>query len=431
VVVATLKAVDQRLLGAAREPTARNIEELRKRLKMLPPDGGEFGKTEVFYFYVKDTNRQRAIELVGELCLQLDASLKELRAKRAGSLIAELEQQATLALELHAEETAKLREFESQVGADLGELRMLHSGSSGQSDLRQEAVQLEADGRKYEAQVREGEQLLAMLRAAEQDPQQIVATPNSLLSAQAALRRLKDGLVDAQLATARLAGTRSAEHPRVVAAAEAEKQIRRDLHRELVTAIDGAEVELQLARQRVTATKGRLAGLQTRLTNLAELRAEYSNRVAAVDNSRITLDRARQNLGTAKAAQAAAHSGSLVARIDHPETGPYPAGPGRTVVAGSGAACGLMLGLGLVFLAPGAASGVDQNGKRLSRSSHVGDLVDAADVSTSAALDTAGRARRSSVDLSRPPAPPKPAPVGASGRLSLEEALQVARQMQL
>jgi uncharacterized protein involved in exopolysaccharide biosynthesis len=305
---------------------------------------------------------------------------------------------------------------------------MLHSGSSGQSDLRQEAVQLEADGRKYEAQVREGEQLLAMLRAAEQDPQQIVATPNSLLSAQAALRRLKDGLVDAQLATARLAGTRSAEHPRVVAAAEAEKQIRRDLHRELVTAIDGAEVELQLARQRVTATKARLAGLQARLTHLADLRAEYSNRVAAVDNSRITLDRARQNLGTAKAAQAAAHSGSLVTKIDHPETGPYPAGPGRTVVAGSGAACGLMLGLGLVFLAPGVAS---ENGALRGRSSHVGGLVDAADVSTSAAHDTASRPWRSGVDLSRTPAPPKPAPVVASGRLSLEEALQVARQMQL
>ena len=56
---------------------------------MLPPDGGEFGKTEVFYFIVKDPSRERAMYLVGELCRQLDAALKELRAQRAASLIAE------------------------------------------------------------------------------------------------------------------------------------------------------------------------------------------------------------------------------------------------------------------------------------------------------------------------------------------------------
>ena len=357
VVVNTLKAVDQRLLGVATEPTAEDIEKFRGRLKMLPPDGGEFGKTEVFYFYMKDASRKRAMELVGELCRQLDKGLRELRATRAGGLIAETQEQVTLAAELHAEETGRLKEFESQVGADLGELRMLHSASSGQSDLRQEAVQLEADVRKFESQVRESEQLLGMLRAAEKDPQQLIATPNSLLVSQPALRRLKDGLVDAQLATAKLGGTRSADHPRVRAAIEGEKHIRADLHRELVTAIRGAEAEVELGKSRVAATRSRLDSLQQRLGGLAERRAEYSNRVAAVDNSRITLDRARQNLSTAKAAQAAARSGSLVTRLDQPETGPYPAGPGRTVIAGAGVVGGLMLGLGLVFLTAGTPAG--------------------------------------------------------------------------
>jgi uncharacterized protein involved in exopolysaccharide biosynthesis len=356
VVVSTLKAVDQKLNGAAKEPTAEDIEKFRGRLKMLPPDGGEFGKTEVFYFYLKDRNRERAIELVGELCRQLDAALKQLRAKRAEGLIAELAEQVALATQLQEQETKRLKEFEAQVGADLGELRMLHSASSGQSDLRQEAVQLEADARKFETELRQSEQLLAMLKAAEQDEQQLIATPNSLLVSQPALRRLKDGLVDAQLATARLGGTRSAEHPRVKAAVESEKEIRADLHRELVTAIRGAEAEIRLGRQRVDSTRARLKDVEDRLGGLAERRAEYSNRVAAVENGRVTLNRARQNLSTAKAAQAAAHSGSLVTRIDQPETGPYPAGPGRTVVTGAGAVGGLMLGLGLVFLNTGASN---------------------------------------------------------------------------
>jgi succinoglycan biosynthesis transport protein ExoP len=365
VVVATIKAVDQKLLGAATEPTAEDIETFRQRLKMLPPYGGEFGKTEVFYFCVKDRNRQRAIELVSELCRQLDGGLKQLRSDRAHGLSAELEEQLALASELHAQETQRLMEFESQVGADLGELRMLHSASSGQSDLRQEAVQLEADLRKYETQVRETQQLLSMLRAAEQDPQKLIATPNSLLASQPALRRLKDGLVDAQLATAKLGGTRSAAHPRVKAAVEEEQQIRRDLHRELITAISGAQVDLELGQERVATTQTRLADLHDRLGSLATKRAEYSNRVAAVDNSRITLDRARQNLSTAKAAAAAAHSGSLVTRIDRAETGPYPAGPGRTVITAAGGVGGLMLGLGMVLLTVGIRTESEERQRRM------------------------------------------------------------------
>jgi len=351
VVVATLQNVGRRTDGReSAPPTAEEIEAFRRRLKMLPPKGGEFGKTEVFYFSVEDTNRDRAIELVSELCRQLDIGLKQLRAKRAESLIGELEQQAATAGRTLAEETQRLVEFESQIGPDLGELRMLHSAQSGQSDLRQEVVQVESDARKFQTQVREGLELVNLLKAAEKDPLTLVATPNSLLTSQPALRRLKDGLVDAQLATARLAGTRSSDHPRVRAAVEAEAQVREDLHRELITAIRGAEVELDLSRQRQAATQERLANLQGRLGKLAELRAAYSNRVAAVDNSRLAVDHARDNLSAAKAALAAAHSGSLVTRLDRPETGPHPEGLGRTVITAAGGVAGLMLGLGLVFL---------------------------------------------------------------------------------
>ena len=45
VLTATLKAVDHQAV----EPTAKDIEKLRKRLSLLPPGGAEFGKTEVCY----------------------------------------------------------------------------------------------------------------------------------------------------------------------------------------------------------------------------------------------------------------------------------------------------------------------------------------------------------------------------------------------
>ena len=354
VVVGTLQAVDRQLKGVAAEPDAETIEKFRERLKMLPPHGGEFGKTEVFYFYVKDPNRERAIALVGELCVQLDAALKELRTERAQSLVAELQQQVNLAADMNAEQTAKLAALEKSVGSDLGELRMLHTSSSGQSDLRTEVVQLESDLRRFQTQVRESGELLKLLRAAQEDAQQLVATPNSLLTTQPALRQLKDGLIKAQIYRAQLVGTRSAEHPQVKASLESEQQIRADLHRELVSAIRGAEVEQRLAEQRVAATETRLHDLQSRLAGLAEQRAEYANRVAAVENSRASLNQARHNLGTAKAAEAAALGASLVTRIGEPETGAHPVGPGRTIITAAGAVAGMMLGVGLIFFSAGA-----------------------------------------------------------------------------
>ncbi|BBO33509.1 GumC family protein [Lacipirellula parvula] len=349
VVVGTLKAVNQELNGAAGEPDAEEIDKFREHLKMLPPHGGEFGKTEVFYFYVKDPDRKRAIALVGELCRQLDLALKQLRTERAQSLVAELQEQVDLATTMNNDQTAKLASLETEVGADLGELRMLHSGSSGQSDLRTELVQLESDLRKFQTQVREAGELISLLEAAQQDAQQLIATPNSLLTTQPALRQLKDGLIKAQITTAQLSGTRSDEHPQVKAAIESEAQIRNDLHRELDAAVNGAEVEKNLAEQRVTATETRLHALQARLVKLAEQRAEYANRIAAVDNSRATLNQARHNLSTAKAAEAAAQGASLVTRIGTPETGPRPVGPGRTIIALAGAVGGGMLGVALIF----------------------------------------------------------------------------------
>ena len=56
---------------------------------------------------------------------------------------------------------------------------------------------------------------------------------NRLLDSQPALRRLKDGLVDAQLRTAALQGRMSAEHPEVISAKEAETQVAARVHAEL------------------------------------------------------------------------------------------------------------------------------------------------------------------------------------------------------
>jgi uncharacterized protein involved in exopolysaccharide biosynthesis len=299
---------------------------------------------------VQDPDKASAVRLLNALCDQVERRLGQLRDQQAQSLITELEKQVELSTEAHEKETQRLVEFEGQLGADLGELRTLHSAFSGQSDLRQQLVQLEGEHRQAKMRLQEAEQLLAMLTAADRKPGQLVAMPNSLLDSQPALRRLKDGLIDAQLRTAQLSGSRSADHPYVKSALLAEESIRQNLHGELRIAVQAAEAELKLASERYAVNSEQLNGVELRLGRLAEHRADYSNRIAAVASSRAVLERARGRLSEVRATQAAVHSVSLVSRVDQPETGIHPTGPSRAIVVLTGMLGGLMIGFGCFLL---------------------------------------------------------------------------------
>lgn len=351
VLSATLKAVAASESDEVpAEPSAEAIEILRKRMSMLPPNGAEFGKTEIFYLSVKDPDRQRALRLVEELCTQLSSRLGQLRAERSRGLISEIEKQVELASQNHEQENAKLIAFETEVGADLGELRLLHSATGGQSDLRQQTVEMENETRLNESRLRQAEELLVVLKVAQHDPTQLVALPSTLLSFQPTLQRLKDGLVDAQLRSSRLGGMRTADHPHVKAAVESVASIREELHSELNVAIKGLEIEIDMSRNRQNMLHKQLAGLQHRLSHLAELRAEYSSRVATVENSRAVLSQARKQLSEVSAKQVAAQSALLVTPFDTADTGPNQVGIGRASVLGLGTMGGFVLGMGWLFL---------------------------------------------------------------------------------
>jgi hypothetical protein len=83
---------------------------------------------------------------------------------------------------------------------------------------------------------------------------------------------------------------------------------------------------------------------------LAESRAEYANLVSAAENHTKLVETARKNLADARARQSAAHSASVIGRIDGVEAGVRPVGPSRATITAAGGVGGLILGLGLVFL---------------------------------------------------------------------------------
>ncbi|UUO07998.1 hypothetical protein M4951_06695 [Blastopirellula sp. J2-11] len=331
-------------------PSADDIAAYRDYISVSSPSGTEFGTTEIFSIHVEAESQERAAMFATTLCNELDMQLEQVRDHKASSVVAELEESERLAADVLSSATKKLSKLEGDVGSDLAELRILNESGSGDGNLRQQFVQVEAELRGTRDQQQSNDQLLSLLETAAENPQELLATPNSLLDSQPALRRLKDGLVDAQLRTAQLQGTRTADHPAVQSALQAEEEVREHLFREIAIAVRGMKAERSVLQQRIEGYTKQRDEVRSRMVHLAEVRASYGNLESEVRQRSETLAEVQRNLADARSSLAAAHATSLLTRVGLPEVSDYPIGPSRKVIVAAGLLGGLACGLGLVFL---------------------------------------------------------------------------------
>jgi succinoglycan biosynthesis transport protein ExoP len=331
-------------------PTDSAIASLQQSISVSAPKGSEFGRTEMIFLSVTDRSAEEAKVRAKILCDVLDVHLAELRDARAQSIVSELERTLQLAeIDLNRA-TADLEKMEREIGPDLGELRLLNEIGSGDSNLRTGTNQIKQELRQAEIQSESLKQLNDLLRAASQNPDSLLATPSRLLDAQPALKRLKEGLVDAQLRSASLRGRLSDEHPTVLSAKRTEEKIRGDLHAELETAINGVQADLLANKAQIDRLSRQLTEVQQRLEGLSGLRARYQNLIAEVRRRTDTVDQVKKNLSEARASGNAATAASLLTRFHEPTTGDRPIGPGKKTILAGGVVGGFAVGAGLVFL---------------------------------------------------------------------------------
>jgi uncharacterized protein involved in exopolysaccharide biosynthesis len=331
-------------------PSPRDIDALRRLVTLVPPKGVEFGTAEVFHLEVRDSDRVRAGLLDRAISDQLQVRFQEIRDAKAQSMIDELSKTVSLAQSDLDATTSRLAKIEKRLGSDLGELRGMHDAASGDSALRRTAAEIDGDLRHARAAEQANRQLLGMLQQSISDPGRLLAVPSRLLDSQPALKRLKEGLVDAQLRTARLKGRMSCEHPLVIAAEAAEQEIARQLRDELAVVAGSLEAELRLDQRRIALLESQLGQATGRLERLAGLRADYANLLAETSHRTKLVERAEQNMAEARASRASAKAASLISRIDGPDTGIRPVSPTPLTILLAGILGGLAAGFGVVML---------------------------------------------------------------------------------
>jgi uncharacterized protein involved in exopolysaccharide biosynthesis len=341
-------------------PGDHDIENLQKAVRITPPKGVEFGASEVFYLEVRDNNRCRATKLSSALCDQLQLQLQEIRNAKAQSMIQELNQAVQVARSDLQAATAQLTALEKEVGSDLPELRSLLDANSSDTSLRRTVSEIENELRQVRGTEKANRQLLSLLKQSQADPTRLIAAPTRLLESQPALRRLKEGLVDAQLRTATLQGRMSSEHPEVIAAKEAEAQVGNRLRAELAIAIRGLESELAFDANRLEMLENQSSSAAARVKRLAGLRANYTNILSETSNRARQMERAEENLANARSNSASAKVASLITRVDAPDTGTSPISPGKTTIVLGGLLGGLLTGMGIVLLTAPATREISQ-----------------------------------------------------------------------
>jgi uncharacterized protein involved in exopolysaccharide biosynthesis len=331
-------------------PSEEAIAELRREVSLAPPKGMEFGKTAVFYLKVKDCDRQRAIRLTEAIYAELGRAFGQLRAAMNQNAIAELTAAVTLTEANLAQATRHLAKVEKEAGVDLVALRMLHQLPASEVPVYHTLASSLDELRRCRQEQAQQTALLGMLQKAEANPLLLLAAPRELIECDPGLARLIQGLSESQLRSFAGASKLSEEHPEMIALRREETNIREGIRQRLSTAIQGVSAAIELQATRRAAMEKQVEEINGRLGRLSDIRAEYSNLVAQVEQRRTLVEESQRKLAEARAACAAATSSSLLSRVDSPDGGLRPVSPSRALIGLSGALASILAGLGVVFL---------------------------------------------------------------------------------
>lgn len=332
-------------------PSKELIEETAKSAILVhAPKGTEFGVTEVIYMDVKGNSQEEALALNKALADALEARLQQVRRARADGVLAELTHARDSAQQELADSTQRLHQVENAAGSDLSDLRgmteMVPGAATSRVELDQTKTELRQAAINRESLIADRE----MLVLATKDPNSFIVAPGAVLNSQPGLKRLREGLVDAQLSGSQLAGKFTDDHPSVVASHSAQSSIVRRFLQELTASIAGVESDIALVDARIERLENQKKSAEERLAKLADSRSAYANLLSEVKSKVGNFEAAERALAEVRAARDSSVSTSLLTRLDAPIVSDRPIGPGKTMICGLCTIAGLVFGLGIVFV---------------------------------------------------------------------------------
>lgn len=330
-------------------PQPKEVDEFREAVKVIAPNGAEFGKTEVLHLNVTASTRDYALRFAGGLMESIETRLKEIRQLRSKGIETELLQSLSRAQADVAVVADEVKRIESSLGADLGELRSLNQPFAGDGNLGRSLAEVKQELRQADREFEVNRQQYEHLSALKNDPNGIVATPQVVLASHPGLSRLKDGLVDAQLNSSQMRGLYKVDHPMTLSALATEQDVQQQVREEIDSALKAAEVELNISRQQVDNLRVVETDLSSRLRLLVDQRVPYSEALERLQQKRDVLTSVENDLAEIQNNLHSNDPTSLIAKIDGPQAGTKPLGPGKQAIVLGGLLVGFVTGIGMLM----------------------------------------------------------------------------------
>ncbi|MGQ9563500.1 MAG: GumC family protein [Thermogutta sp.] len=329
-----------------------DIERLQRSLRVVPPSDTDFGTTDLIYLKVRDSKPERAIHLAQVLVKQADYHLRQILRAKAQATLQELTLAEKNAMEGLQTLTKELQSIEAQLGLDGLTLRS-YEEKLDETSLRAAINDLEDKLAELDSQILTANELIRLLHQITVQTEKLCTIPSTLLENYPTLSHFQQSLREAEVKLIELRGQYGDDHPKMIAAQLALRDLAERLRDEIPTVIQTIENEQkvqlaqkQLLEERRQAEETRLAAILAMLPRYRELTTQVRSQWEAVRST-------QQRLVIARAAAAAAESAELITPIEPPRTGNRPVGPEKITIAAGGLVFGAFLAFSLfLWLSP-------------------------------------------------------------------------------
>ena len=384
-------------LGGRGWPSDEVIETVQGAITFTAPNGAEFGETEVIVLNTKASSRERSRKFIELLLKEIIIKVDEVRSLRLQSMEVELIQARDAAMLALDDSKERLRLMDQTLGPDIAAMNALNDSQSSDISLKRDISQIRSERRQVESELESLRTILAMLNAAQENPEQIVNISGDLSKFQPTLEALKKELIKTQADLAVMVGGMEPLHPRVIHAKNSIDAMQQQIFFELPSSIRGLESDIAIKQKKLQRLNLAIAELGDRLINLGSKRADALTLIADLRKRTEIANNAQSALAEIQGLSMAKHA-DLLTRVDEePQVATRPDGIGKKTLVIAGAFGGFMFGMGLVLLAAPPFGGpstdnpswiVDQS-DRLFNPRTVEKIVEQATTAASTAATTA------------------------------------------
>ena len=350
--------------GGGDYPGGAKIESVQGKINIGAPNGGEFGKTDVFVLSSQESTRDRSSKFMELLLNGVEQRLREVRAERLSGMQRELEQKVAVANEAFAASSKELGELEESLGQDLSAIRSLSVEFPNEGSLAVQVQQLENEIRTSQDNLERAQQQLAILQRSKLDRQN-VSTTRELFTMQPTLEIMFRDLAAATKLRSADLGRYQEFHPKIQGHDATISDLKEKIAEQIELAILGVESQIETLEALYQRRLEKKNELVKRLQRLAKLRVRYSQIKFETQKKQEIYGQAYERLVDIQSLKESSESVDIVTRVGSVQVSMYPDGPSTKMLVIAGGAGGFMIGLGiLILIAPSGrdpGSNVEQN----------------------------------------------------------------------